>query len=112
MSKFTEHKLEQAFCELLAQEGYPHSLGITLPRQIDEVLRLNEKKVIPELELELEFDFHYDVCSFLGYYSGILSKSGKSGLERVTCINQKQLWHYSSGNRYPKPATARKIQVS
>jgi len=64
---------------------------------------LNERKVMPELE----FDFHYDVCSFLDYYSGILSKSG---LERVTGINQKQLWHYSSGNRHPKPATARKIQ--
>ncbi|MDR0230553.1 MAG: HsdR family type I site-specific deoxyribonuclease, partial [Dysgonamonadaceae bacterium] len=36
--KFTEHKLEQAFCELLAQEGYPHSLGNTLLRQPDEVL--------------------------------------------------------------------------
>ena len=38
MSNFTEYKLEQAFCELLAQEGYPHSLGITLPRQTDDVL--------------------------------------------------------------------------
>ena len=38
MSNFTEYKLEQAFCELLAQEGYPHSLGITLPRQNDDVL--------------------------------------------------------------------------
>ena len=36
--KFTEHKLEQVFCELLAQEGYPHSLGNTLPRQPDDVL--------------------------------------------------------------------------
>ena len=36
--KFTEHKLEQAFCELLAQEGYPHSPGNTLLRQPDETL--------------------------------------------------------------------------
>jgi len=33
MNKFTENKLEQAFCELLAQEGYPHSLGDNLLRQ-------------------------------------------------------------------------------
>jgi len=63
----------------------------------------DEGKVMPELA----FDIHYDVCSFLDYYAGILSKAG---LERVTGINQKQLWHYSSGNRHPKPATARKIQ--
>ena len=36
--KFTEAKLEQAFIELLAQEGYPHHLGNTISRQPDEVL--------------------------------------------------------------------------
>jgi hypothetical protein len=56
---------------------------------------------------ELEFDIQYDVCSFLDYYAGILSKSG---LEKITGINQKQLWHYSSGTRKPKPQTTRKIQ--
>jgi len=57
----------------------------------------------------LKFDIQYDVTSFLNYYSGILSKSG---LEKVTGINQKQLWHYSSGKRNPKPSTTRKIQES
>jgi hypothetical protein len=55
----------------------------------------------------LEFDIRYDICSFLRYYSGILSKSG---LEKITGINQKQLWHYSSGRRKPKPQTVKKIQ--
>ncbi len=36
--KFTESKLEDAFTELLSQEGYPHCLGDTLTRQPDEVL--------------------------------------------------------------------------
>ncbi len=36
--KFTEDKLEQAFSELLEQQGYPHCLGNTLSRQLDEVL--------------------------------------------------------------------------
>lgn len=36
--KFTEEKLENAFTELLIQEGYPHRLGITIPRSPDEVL--------------------------------------------------------------------------
>lgn len=38
MSKFTEEKLENAFTELLQQEGYPHHLGISLSRPADEVL--------------------------------------------------------------------------
>jgi len=70
----------------------------------EKKLRQNEGKEMPELE----FEIYFDVCSFLDYYSGILSKSG---LEKVTGINQKQLWHYSSGIRQPKPATARKIQA-
>jgi hypothetical protein len=56
---------------------------------------------------KLEFDIQYDVSSFLDYFTGILSKSG---LEKITGINQKQLWHYSSGNRKPKAQTVYKIQ--
>ena len=36
--KFTEEKLENAFTELLGQEGYPHHLGITIRRMPEEVL--------------------------------------------------------------------------
>jgi type I restriction enzyme R subunit len=36
--KFTEAKLEQAFTELLAQEGYPHHLGLSIVRSPEEVL--------------------------------------------------------------------------
>lgn len=36
--KFTEAKLEQAFCELLKNEGYQHTLGNTLNRQPEDVL--------------------------------------------------------------------------
>jgi len=36
--KFTEHKLEQSFTELLGQEGYPHQSGISIKRAPDEVL--------------------------------------------------------------------------
>lgn len=63
-----------------------------------------EGKETPELEFEIE----YDVSSFLNYYSGILSKSG---LEKITGISQKQLWHYSSGTKRPKPKTKEKIQA-
>jgi type I restriction enzyme R subunit len=36
--KFTEEKLENAFTELLGNEKFPHSLGITIKRVPDEVL--------------------------------------------------------------------------
>jgi type I restriction enzyme, R subunit len=36
--KFTEEKLENAFTELLGQEGFPHHLGITISRKPEEVL--------------------------------------------------------------------------
>jgi type I restriction enzyme R subunit len=36
--KFTEEKLEKAFTELLANEGFPHHLGNTIVRSADEVI--------------------------------------------------------------------------
>ena len=36
--KFTEEKLEAAFIELLGNENFPHHLGITIARSVDEVL--------------------------------------------------------------------------
>jgi type I restriction enzyme, R subunit len=36
--KFTEEKLEKAFIELLGNENFPHHLGNTLARAVDEVL--------------------------------------------------------------------------
>jgi hypothetical protein len=52
-------------------------------------------------------DYRNDLREFLNHYAGIIPKSG---LERITGISQKQLWHYSSGNRVPRPGTVRKIQ--
>ena len=36
--KFTEEKLEKAFIELLGKENFPHQLGNTILRAVDEVL--------------------------------------------------------------------------
>ena len=36
--KFTEEKLEQAFTELLGNEGFPHHLGITIKQPPNKVL--------------------------------------------------------------------------
>ena len=63
---------------------------------------------IPEvLQANYVIDFKMDVRSFLSVYSGIFTKAG---LERLTGINQKQLWHYANGKVTPRRAQVRKIE--
>jgi predicted RNase H-like HicB family nuclease len=73
-------------------------------------LYINNAKVLPDiLKGQYQIEYTYDMQSFLNYYAKILSKSG---LERVTGINQKQLGHYANGNRAPRMETVRKIESS
>lgn len=58
---------------------------------------------------EIDFDYKYDMASFLSYYSKILSLAGMS---RLTGINPQQLSHYLTGRRNPSPKTVEKIQAA
>lgn len=58
---------------------------------------------------EVEFDFSYDVPSFLNYYKGLLTLAG---LGRITGINERQLSQYVSGYRNPSAKTTRKIETA
>lgn len=60
-----------------------------------------------EFNGEYELTFELDVCSLLKIYEGIFSKAG---LEKLTGINQKQLWHYASGKSKPRQAQRLKIE--
>ena len=60
-----------------------------------------------ELRGPYVLDFRMDVKSFLQVYYGIFTKAG---LERLTGINQKQLWHYASGKTVPRRAQILKIE--
>ncbi|MBR5402838.1 MAG: type II toxin-antitoxin system HicB family antitoxin [Bacteroidales bacterium] len=51
--------------------------------------------------------FRMDTKSFLQMYCKIFTKSA---LERLTGINQKQLWHYANGLSKPRPAQVKKIE--
>lgn len=53
-----------------------------------------ESKTCPALD----FEFKYDIPSFLQYYAYAFTLAG---LERITGVNQKQLGHYISGFRKP-----------
>jgi hypothetical protein len=56
---------------------------------------------------DCEFEFQYDVASFLCYYGTILSLAG---MERLTGVNQGQLSHYVTGRRKPSKRTIEKIE--
>jgi predicted RNase H-like HicB family nuclease len=62
-----------------------------------------------ELTGDFTIDFSMDVKSLLSLYDGIFTKSG---LERLTGINQKQLWHYANGMSKPRRAQALKIETA
>lgn len=60
-----------------------------------------------ELKGEYQIVFRMDTRSFLQMYCKIFTKSA---LERITGINQKQLWHYANGKTRPRPAQVKKIE--
>ncbi|MFV0564945.1 MAG: helix-turn-helix domain-containing protein [Flavobacteriaceae bacterium] len=64
----------------------------------------DQGKTFPE---NLEFNFKYDLPSFLEYYSKILTLAG---LERLTGVAQGQLSHYLNGHRKPSKRTVEKIE--
>jgi hypothetical protein len=70
-----------------------------------ESRKINE---LPDmLKSEYEIVYKFDTQSFLKYFEGIFSKPA---LERLTGINQKQIHHYASGLKKPRPAQRKKIE--
>ncbi|MCF0186980.1 MAG: type II toxin-antitoxin system HicB family antitoxin [Bacteroidaceae bacterium] len=59
-----------------------------------------------QLQGEYELEFVMDTITLLNYYDGII---GKPALEKITGINQKQLWHYASGKAKPRQSQREKI---
>ena len=56
---------------------------------------------------EVDFDFSFDIPSFLVYYSDIISYKG---LAKLSGVSASQLTQYISGYRVPSPKTTEKIQ--
>ena len=83
---------------------------INLVSAIEETIAVCNESDIPVPELlsgTYELNYHMDVESFLNFYKNVFSKSG---LQRLTGINQKQLWHYASGGRKPRKEQVHKIE--
>ncbi|RYZ84513.1 MAG: type II toxin-antitoxin system HicB family antitoxin [Moraxellaceae bacterium] len=67
----------------------------------------SEEHIPPILKGNYELVYKFDAVSLLEYYKGIFTNAA---LEKLTGINQKQLQHYSSGHRNPRPAQREKIE--
>ncbi len=56
---------------------------------------------------QYELDFKITVEALLNAYSDVFTKAA---LSRITGINQRQLWHYASGLRKPRPMQRKRIE--
>lgn len=62
---------------------------------------------IPEvIQGKYRLDFVLNVRALLHYFEGVLTRSA---LSRVTGINERQLGHYITGHRKPRPEQRKKI---
>lgn len=63
---------------------------------------------IPEiLKGYFELEFIFDISGLVKYYSQFI---GLPAMEKLTGVNQKQLWHYANGYKTPRKETAEKIE--
>jgi predicted RNase H-like HicB family nuclease len=70
----------------------------------------NDVKNIPKALLgKYELVFKFDTVSLLNYYKKVFTNAA---LERLTGINQKQIQHYTSGLKKPRPAQMKKIEAA
>ena len=86
--------------------------GNTVQEAIEDFYESNkEMKELYEDENKnypiFNFEFVYDIVSFLEYYSNLLSYAA---LERITGISQVQLNQYVQGYRNPSKKTSKKIE--
>jgi len=56
---------------------------------------------------EYELEFRLSIEALLNAYSDVFTKAA---LSRITGINQRQLWHYASGIRKPRPMQRKRIE--
>src|SRR6185312_11746305 len=63
--------------------------------------------IAPVFKRNYQLIYKFDAKSLLNYYKGIFTNAA---FERITGINQKQIQHYATGHRKPRPAQTKKIE--
>jgi predicted RNase H-like HicB family nuclease len=71
-----------------------------------EGLHANDDEIPAILQGKYKIDFVLNVRALLHYFEGVLTRSA---LSRVTGINERQLGHYITGHRKPRPEQRKKI---
>lgn len=75
---------------------------------IQLIKEYNKEENIPAvLKGEYQIVWKMDVESLIAYYKGIFTSAA---LERITGINQRQLSHYATGLKKPRPNQRKKIE--
>lgn len=70
----------------------------------------NKPENVPAiLKGDFKIVYHFDAESLLKYYKGILSGTG---IEKLTGISHKQINHYATGTKKPRPAQLKKIETA
>ena len=73
-------------------------------------LLVAKAEILPDiLKGEYGIEFRYDVQSIFSHYANVFTKPA---LERITGINQKQLHHYATGLKKPRPEQRKKIETA
>lgn len=81
---------------------------------IFEAIRLfkkyNKDNQIPKiLKSEYKMVYKFDAQSLLNYFKGVFTNAA---FEKITGINQKQIQHYSTGLKRPRPAQMKKMETA
>ena len=107
------------YCAYIKELNGVYAISYTIPemrQKLEEAIEVYKEACvedgfeIPEvLQGEYVLEYHIDVKTFLEVYSGIFTKSG---LERLTGVNQKQLWHYASGLTKPRRKQRERIETA
>lgn len=73
-------------------------------------LFIESSEVVPEeFKDGYQLEYYLNIQSFLDFYQGVFSKAG---LEHLTGINQKQLWHYAAGVKKPRKAQRERFEAA
>lgn len=109
-NNFTAYIKELDGCIGIAKtiEEVKKSLEQSIELQI-ELLQEDGIKIPKILQGKYDIEYSYDMTSFLQVYGKIISKAG---LEKISGINQKQLWHYANGISKPRENTKKKLEQS
>jgi len=71
-----------------------------------EAMRTDGDEIPVIFQGDYQLEFELNTQALLHYFEGILTRSA---LARVTGINERQLGHYATGHRNPRPAQRKKI---